>query len=119
MGGGITRIDARRHRVLNSARIGAGDEKPVGVAVSPDGRSVYLVTGHANALVALDAATLREKGRVPIGRRPWGIALSPDGTLAYTANGLSDDLSVVSLATMKVVQTVRTGTRPWGVVVVP
>jgi YVTN family beta-propeller protein len=80
---------------------------------------VYLVTGGADALVALDATTLRELGRVRVGRRPWGVALSPDGRVAYTANGLTDDMSVVALPALRVVQTVHVGTRPWGVAVVP
>jgi YVTN family beta-propeller protein len=105
--------------VLGRALIGTGQEKPVGVAVSPDGRRVYVATGAAHALVALDAATLREVGRVTVGRRPWGVALSPDGRTAYTANGLSDDVSVVELPAMRVSKTVRVGTRPWGVAVVP
>jgi YVTN family beta-propeller protein len=69
--------------------------------------------------VALDASTLREVGRAPVGRRPWGVALSPDGRFAYTANGLTDDLTVVDVGTMRAVSTVRVGTRPWGVAVIP
>jgi PQQ-dependent catabolism-associated beta-propeller protein len=119
VGGSVARVDARRHRVLTRARVGAGEEKPVGVAVAPDGRRIYVVTGGAHSLVAFDAATLREVGRVRVGERPWGVALSPDGRFAYTANGRSDDLSVVDLHAMRVVQTVKVGTRPWGVAVVP
>jgi PQQ-dependent catabolism-associated beta-propeller protein len=118
VGGSVARIDARRHRVLARARVGTGEEKPVGVAVSPDSRWVYVALGAAHALVKLDATTLREVGRVPIGRRPWGVALSPDGRFAYTANGLTDDISVVDTRAMRVTQSVKVGTRPWGVAVV-
>jgi YVTN family beta-propeller protein len=114
----VARIDARRHRVLARVRIGTGEEKPVGVAVSPDARTVYVALGGGHALVKLDATTLREIGRVPIGRRPWGVALSPDGRFAYTANGLTDDMSVVDTRAMRVTRTVKVGTRPWGVAVV-
>ena len=105
--------------MLARARIGNGEEKPVGVAVSPDGKRLYVALGAGHALVQLDAATLRELARVPVGRRPWGVALSPDGRTAYTANGVTDDMSVVDVATMKVLRTVKVGTRPWGVAVVP
>jgi PQQ-dependent catabolism-associated beta-propeller protein len=118
VGGTIARIDARRHRVLSRARIGTGEEKPVGVAVSPDSRWVYIALGAGHALVKLDAQTLREQGRVAVGTRPWGVGLSPDGRLAYTANGRTDDISVVDTWTMKVVRSVKVGTRPWGVAVV-
>jgi YVTN family beta-propeller protein len=80
---------------------------------------VYVALGAGHALVKLDATTLREVGRVPIGRRPWGVALSPDGRFAYTANGLTDDMSVVDTGAMRVTQSVKVGTRPWGVAVVP
>lgn len=119
VGGSVARVDARRHTVLARTSVGSGEEKPVGVVVSPDGRRIYVATGAAHAMVALDATSLREVGRVRVGRRPWGIALSPDGRFAYTANGLTDDISVVDVSTMRVVSTVRAGTRPWGVVVVP
>ena len=119
VGGSVARVDARRHRVLARARVGTGEEKPVGVAVSPDARRFYVATGGAHSLVAFDAATLRELGRVRVGERPWGVALSPDGRFAYTANGRSDDISVVDVQAMRVVKTVKVGTRPWGVAVVP
>ena len=119
VGGSVARVDARRHKLLARASVGSGEEKPVGIVVSPDGRRIYLVTGAAHALVALDAVTLREMGRVPVGRRPWGIGLSPDGRFAYTANGLTDDVSVVDVSAMRVVETIRVGARPWGVAVIP
>src|SRR4029079_15373903 len=84
VGGSVARIDARRHRVLSRVRIGTGEEKPVGVAVAPDARWVYVALGGGHALVKLDATTLREIGRVQIGRRPWGVALSPDGPVTHT-----------------------------------
>ena len=99
-------------------RIGTGEEKPVGIAVSPDGRRLYVALGAGHALVQLDATTLRELARVTIGRRPWGVALSPDGRVAFTANGLTDDISVVDTHTMKVVRSVKVGTQQWGVAVV-
>jgi YVTN family beta-propeller protein len=111
-------IDARLHPFLARLRIGTGEEMPVGLAVSPDGRRLYVALGAGHALVQLDAATLRELGRVTIGRRPWGVALSPDGRIAYTANGLTDDISVVDTRAMKVLRSVKVGTRPWGVAVV-
>jgi PQQ-dependent catabolism-associated beta-propeller protein len=117
--GSIARIDAGAHRVLARARIGTGEQKPVGVEVSPDGRRVYVALGRGHALVELDAATLKELRRVTVGQRPWGVALSPDGRYAYTANGLTDDISVVDLREMRVTKSVKVGTRPWGVAVVP
>ena len=105
--------------MLARSRIGSGEEKPVGVAVSADGTRLYVALGAGHALVKLDAATLRELGRVAVGRRPWGVALSPDGRFAYTANGLTDDMSVVDVNAMRVTQPVKVGTRPWGVAVVP
>ena len=80
---------------------------------------LYVALGAGHALVKLDAATLREVGRVSVGRRPWGVELSPDGRYAYTANGRTDAMSVVDVGTMRVTATVKVGTRPWGVVVVP
>jgi YVTN family beta-propeller protein len=103
--------------VLRSVELERGEGKPVGVAVSPDGRLVYVANGAAGVVTVLDARTLKAVGRIPVGKRPWGIALSRDGRFLYTANGLSDSVSIVDTRARKVVATVHVGKRPWGLAV--
>jgi YVTN family beta-propeller protein len=93
--------------------------KPVGLAVSPDGRWIYVANGNANVVSIIDAARNTVVGRIKVGRRPWGIAVSPDGRTVFTADGLSDSMSVIDARTRRVVATVKVGRQPWGVAVSP
>jgi len=65
----------------------------------------------------LDAETLAERGRIPVGQRPWGIALGDGGRRLYTANGVSNDVSVIDTAAGRVLATIKAGDGPWGVAV--
>ena len=85
-----------------------------GVALSPDGGTLYVVgTGPAGGatagprLTAIDLATMTE-AHVPLARPHERLALSPDGRHAYLAGGYSfadggwDGITVVDLATRSV-----------------
>lgn len=95
----------------------AEDVTPVGMALSPDGKTAYVGLGRANHVAAVDVASRQVKGYVLVGRRAWGLALSRDGRRLYVANGLSDDLSIVDTGTMKAVKTLPVGRVPHSVVV--
>ena len=87
--------------------------KPKGVAVSPDGKRVYVATGRGDSVAVIDGEQLALITLIPVGQRPWGIALTPDGRKLYTANGLSNDVTVIDTGTNKVVGTVKAGDGPW------
>jgi YVTN family beta-propeller protein len=116
--GTITAIDVRANRPSKAARLRGGNMRPMGLALSGDGRSLFVTTGRGLQLVRLDAATLRETGRVEVGERPWGIALSPDGRFLFTANGPSNDVAMVDAASLRVIARFPVGERPWGVATV-
>lgn len=116
--GTITVADARAHKVLHTWKLEGGVlVRPVGMAVSHDGRLLYTVTGRGRMLLAIDIGTGRQVASVEVGPRPWGVAISPDGATLYTANGNSDDVSVVDAASMQVVARIPVGASPWGLVI--
>lgn len=92
------------------------DVTPVGMAMSPDGKTAYVGLGKANHVAVVDAASRQVKGYVLVGRRAWGLAVSRDGQKLYVANGLSDDMSIVDTAGMKAVKTLKVGRVPHTVV---
>jgi YVTN family beta-propeller protein len=105
--------------VLATIRLENRQGKPVGLAVSPDGRWIYVANGNANVVSVIDANRNAVFGRIKVGRRPWGIAVSRDGRTLHTADGLSDQISVIDTRTRTVRATVRVGRQPWGVAVSP
>jgi YVTN family beta-propeller protein len=92
--------------------------KPMGVAVAPDGKQVYVTTGRGGTLVRIEPSSGNLLGSLPVGERPWGVAISRDGRTIVTANGPSNDVSIVDAAGWMVVGRVPVGERPWGAVFV-
>jgi PQQ-dependent catabolism-associated beta-propeller protein len=93
------------------------DVTPVGMALSPDGRTAYVGLGRANHVAAVDVASRQVRGYVLVGKRAWGLALSRDGRRLYVANGLSDDMTLIDTASLKATRTLKVGRVPHTVVV--
>ncbi len=108
-------VGADRNRKL--AEIAVGKE-PRCVALTPDGRKVYVtnaVSGNVYVLSALTGALLHI---VTVGTEPTGCALTLDGAKLYVANFSSDDVSVVDTATDTVTRTIaNVGAKPRGIAV--
>src|SRR5579864_331305 len=90
---------------------------PLEMALSPDGRLLYVVCQDSDEVRVVDAVTDKVVGIAPVGRAPRGIALSPDGRRLYITNAWSDTVSVIDTDSLKVVQTLVTGFEPSGIVV--
>ncbi len=102
----------------------------VGLAFSPDGRTLYASGGNQDLVYrygwANGAATLRDSlvlavkpPRSPGTRYPAGIGVSPDGRWLYVAENLADSLAVVDLRSGRVAARFATGAYPYGVAVAP
>jgi DNA-binding beta-propeller fold protein YncE len=100
-----------------------------GIAVTPDGRRVYLannVFGGEGSLSEVDARAVRELRRIPLGKKHHEqIALDAAGRRAYLTGGFllggggHDELTVVDLATGAVSRVGSGGTRPFAILVAP
>src|SRR6266496_477140 len=116
--GAVVVIDAVKHQALQAIRLGQpGVIKPMGLALSADGKTLYVTTGRGHSVFVLDTATNQVKASFEVGERPWGIALSPDGKTLYTANGPANDVSVVDLNRRTVTRKIKVRGGPWGVLV--
>lgn len=117
--GTVSLIDVTSGRLVRQVRLEGDGARPMDIALSPDGKTLYVTTGRGKQLVRIDTAIFRQTGAVEVGDRPWGMKLSPDGRFAFTANGPSNDVSMVDLAAMRVVARIKAGDRPWAVAAVP
>ncbi|TMQ67841.1 MAG: hypothetical protein E6K80_14890 [Candidatus Eisenbacteria bacterium] len=45
------------------------------MALSPDGRLLYVANGPSNDVSVVDVAARREIRRIPVGQGPWGVAV--------------------------------------------
>jgi YVTN family beta-propeller protein len=89
---------------------------PIEMALSPDGRLLYVVCQASDELRVVDIQSGKVVSTVPIGHVPRGIALSHDGRQIYVTNAWSDTVSVIDAATLKVARTLPTGFEPTGIV---
>lgn len=112
----IAIIDAHQHRLLKTVAV-PPPALPMGAAISPDDREVYVSTGRGNSVVVLDTRSEEIVARIEVGLRPWGVALSPDGKTLFTANGGSGDVSLIDVAARREVRRVKVGAGPWGVAI--
>lgn len=97
----------------------AADITPVGMALSPDGKRLWVGLGRANHVAEVDTATGEVRNLVLVGKRAWGLAFSPDGKTLFVANGLSDDLTLVDAGSAKAIKTVPAGRVPHTVLIKP
>ncbi|MFC9946474.1 YncE family protein [Streptomyces pratensis] len=76
----------------------------MGIALSPDGRTVYVgvnVPGGPGTLEAVDTERRQVVETVPVGRRPFDVDVSGDGRQIYTTNHDSFDVTVVDAASWR------------------
>ncbi len=102
----------------------------LGLAFSPDGRTLYASGGNQDVVYRYDwadgRAALRDSLVLAVKapnrsgtRYPAQVAPSPDGRFLYVAENLADALAVVDVATGRVLARHATDRYPYGVAVAP
>ena len=79
-------LEARRTSRANGVRY------PAGLALSPDGRRLYVAENLADSLAVVDLGSGRVMQRLATGRYPYAVAVSPNGGV-YVSNWGGHDLS--------------------------
>ena len=67
---------------------GAYTSYPTGIAISPDGKTAYVVLDNNDTLTKIDLTqpSPKEGPEIRVGNVPHSVAISPDGTTAYVSN---------------------------------
>jgi YVTN family beta-propeller protein len=92
---------------------------PAGMAISSDGRRLYVAENLAAALAVIDTQTRTVIQEIPVGQQPWGVALHPSLPQAYVTNRVDRTVSVVDTESLSVIATVPTGNGPNAVALCP
>lgn len=122
---GVQVVDRRTGAVVQTAEQTAAF---IGLAFSPDGRTLFASGGNTDAvyrygwngkrLARKDSLTIRVKRnpRSSGTSYPAGLAVSRDGRRLYVAENLADSVAVVDLASGAVIQRIAAGRYPYAVV---
>ena len=95
------------------------EQKPYALAVTPDGKSVWVPSHDAGAIDIIDVASSTVTEKLAVAKNPHWVTFSQDGSKAYVANHESNVLSVIDVASRAVVTTIPVGTSPHSVAVSP
>jgi YVTN family beta-propeller protein len=93
---------------------------PVGVAVTPDGKKVYVTNClQTTGISVIDTTTNTVTATVPVKGNPIGVAVTPDGTKVYVANQGTNSVFVIDTSTNNVIAIVPVGSDPNGIAMTP
>ena len=89
---------------------------PLEMAITPDGRLLYVVCQDSDEVRVVEAASGKLVKSILVGHVPRAIALSAASRILFITNAWSDTVSVVDTTTLQVVRTLPTGFEPSGVI---
>lgn len=131
-------------QTVSLASDGASTSYPLGIAISADGKTAYVVLDNNDTLTKIDLTQAKpvQGAEIRVGNVPHSVVISPDGTTAYVSNeagriATADDfqqysngtpvvaawptgstatgtVSVVNLSTFTVTGSISTGLHPTG-----
>ncbi|HEX4470037.1 MAG TPA: YncE family protein, partial [Gemmatimonadaceae bacterium] len=64
-----------------------GQRYPAGIALSPDGRTLFVAENLSDSLAVVDIASHRVRQRLPLGRYPYGVVTTRGGEVFASAWG--------------------------------
>jgi YVTN family beta-propeller protein len=100
--GTVMKIDLENAKVIKETAVGL---HPAGIALSADGKTLYVANANSDTVSCLRAKTLeveqtvlvRPDPALPFGSATNALSLSPDGRTLYACNGGNNAVAVISL----------------------
>jgi YVTN family beta-propeller protein len=89
---------------------------PGEMAISPDGRWLYVVFEKSDELGVVDTQSGSVVTRIAVGHVPRGLGISADGKQIYVANSWTDTVSVIDAEKLEVERSLAAGFEPISVV---
>ena len=98
----VSVIDTTAGNVLTTLVVAAG---PDGIAITPNGATVFVSGSNSSSLSVIDAATDQLSAAIEVGKGPQGLAMSPDGRLLLVAVNGDDRVAFVDPTTRSIIGT--------------
>jgi YVTN family beta-propeller protein len=99
-------VDPVAGTILDSIMLG---DSPAGIAITPDGRQIYVSNQVDDTVSVIDTATDGVTATIVVGKSPFGLAVTPNGGQVWVANEVDNTVSVIDTATNQVAGTFPAG----------
>jgi len=109
--GQIVVVDVVSSQLTNTLQMAMGD-RPVELALTPDGKTILSVNSGSNSVSFIDSASLTETSRVATGPGPSSVTIDPTARRAYVTNNYGNTLTVIDIANRAVATTIATDPGP-------
>jgi YVTN family beta-propeller protein len=90
-----------------------GGDVPVSLALTPLGETLLSVNVGTSTVSLIDALSLTEIERIPVGEEPRSVVIDPSGTRAFVFNSASSSISVIDLRNRRPGGTISTEAGPF------
>jgi YVTN family beta-propeller protein len=97
----------------------AVDSYPIGVAVNPVTKNVYVTNEFSNTVSVINGVTERVADTITVGSFPYGIAVNPFNDRIYVTNRGSNTVTVIDSPTNTKLSDISVGNSPVGIAVNP
>jgi len=113
---GIGEFDVSTRKLTRVIR---GVSDPEKLAISPDGRQLYVASEDSGTVVIIDVESGMQKAAVAVGAEPEGVRASPDGSHVYVTAEGARQVTIVDTRTDKVLKQLQVGERPRSIAFTP
>jgi YVTN family beta-propeller protein len=97
----------------------AVDSYPIGVAVNPVTKNVYVTNEFSNTVSVINGVTERVADTITVGSFPYGVAVNPFNDRIYVTNRGSNTVTVIDSPTNTKLSDISVGNSPVGIAVNP
>jgi YVTN family beta-propeller protein len=113
----ILYFDSAAEKVIETITV---SDKLTGIAVSPDGRSLYAAAGDYDGKVYIvDVNNAKVETTIDVGHSPTAPVISSDGKTLYICQKFKDNVAVIDLATRKVISEISVIRSPFAAAITP
>ncbi len=92
---------------------------PLGLTVTPDGRTLLVAQNRLGTVAAIDLAAGRRRAEAPTGSLPYAVAVTASGEKAYVSNWGEKSLTIVRVGDPAPLGTVAVGLHPSALAIDP
>lgn len=95
------------------------DSYPIGVAVNPVTKRIYVTNEFSNTISVIDGTTDKVSDTIELGSFPYGVAVNPFNDRVYVTNRGSNTVTVIDSPTNTKLSDIPVGSSPVGIAVNP